>query len=83
MGVVRFPPWAVLLKFFIAVYRGWCLDMIIVIFIMSISLTLILWLLISKALSNDANTCEFSCEFNIKGFKIHFKTKEKNVPSDK
>ena len=56
--------------------------MIIGILIISIALILlILLILINKALKHNSKDCEFNLEINIKGFKIYFKTKEKNAPS--
>ena len=54
--------------------------MVIVILILSIAVILIL--LINRALKHNSKDCEFNLEINIKGFKIHFKTKEKNAPSN-
>lgn len=48
-----------------------------------LSVTLILVILINRALRNNSKSCEFNLEINIKGFKVNFKTTEKNAPSDK
>ena len=53
--------------------------MVIVILILSIAVILIL--LINRALKHNSKNCEFTVEINIKGFKINFKTNEKNAPS--
>ena len=45
------------------------------------SYPLILVILINRALKHNSKDCEFNLEINIKGFKIYFKTKEKNAPS--
>lgn len=45
-----------------------------------VSLALILILLITKALKHNSKDCEFNLEFNLKGLKILFKTKEKSAP---
>lgn len=49
--------------------------------ILIISITLILVILITRALKHNSKDCEFNLEINIKGFKIYFETKEKNAPS--
>ena len=49
--------------------------------ILIISIALILVILINRALKHNSKDCEFNLEINIKGFKIYFKTKEKNAPS--
>ncbi|NRT87278.1 hypothetical protein DE167_003175 [Clostridium beijerinckii] len=45
-----------------------------------LSITLILVILINRALKSNSKSCEFNLEINIKGFKISFKTKEKDPP---
>ena len=50
--------------------------------ILIISIALILVMLINRALKHNSKGCEFNLESNIKGFKIYFKTKEKNAPSN-
>ncbi|MFT8352789.1 hypothetical protein [Clostridium saccharoperbutylacetonicum] len=49
--------------------------------ILIISIALILVMLINSALKHNSKNCEFNLEINIKGFKVYFKTKEKNAPS--
>ncbi|NMF05018.1 hypothetical protein ACUH7Y_05500 [Clostridium beijerinckii] len=49
--------------------------------ILIISIALILVILINRALRHNSKDCEFNLEINIKGFKINFKTNEKNAPS--
>ncbi|GEA30015.1 MULTISPECIES: hypothetical protein [Clostridium] len=49
--------------------------------ILIISIALILVILINRALRHNSKDCEFNLEINIKGFKIKFKTNEKNAPS--
>jgi hypothetical protein len=49
--------------------------------VLIISIALILVILINRALKHNSKDCEFNLEINIKGFKICFKTKEKNAPS--
>ena len=49
--------------------------------ILIISIALILVMLINRALKHNSKDCEFNLEINIKGFKVYFKTKEKNAPS--
>ena len=46
-----------------------------------ISVALILVVLINRSLRRNSKSCEFNLEINIKGFKINFKTTEKNAPS--
>ena len=50
--------------------------------ILIISIALILVILINRSLEHNSKDCEFNLEINIKGFKINFKTKEKNAPSN-
>lgn len=47
-----------------------------------ISILVLLVILINRALRNNSKDCEFNLEINIKGFKVNFKTTEKNAPSD-
>ncbi|MDR3593569.1 hypothetical protein [Clostridium sp.] len=54
--------------------------MIIGLLILSVELILII--LINRSLKHNSKSCEFNLEINIKGFKINFKTNEKNAPSD-
>ena len=54
--------------------------MIIGILILSVSI--IILIIILRALKHNSKDCEFNLEVNIKGFKIEFKTNEKNAPSD-
>ncbi|WP_202117533.1 hypothetical protein [Clostridium chromiireducens] len=49
--------------------------------ILIISMALILVILINRALRHNSKDCEFNLEINIKGFKLNFKTNEKNAPS--
>ena len=49
--------------------------------ILLISITLILVVLVNRALRNNSKSCEFNLEINIKGFKICFKTTKKNALS--
>lgn len=49
--------------------------------VLIISISLILIILINRALKHNSKSCEFNLEVNIKGFKINFKTKEKDAPS--
>lgn len=53
--------------------------MIIGILILSVSI--IILIIILRALKHNSKDCEFNLEVNIKGFKISFKTKEENAPS--
>jgi hypothetical protein len=55
----------------------------VVIGVLILSVTLILVILINRALKSNSKGCEFNLEINIKGFKISFKTTEKNAPSSK
>ena len=48
-----------------------------------IAIALILVILINRALKHNSKKCEFNLEINIKGFKIYFRTNEKNAPSTK
>ncbi|MFT8351758.1 hypothetical protein [Clostridium saccharoperbutylacetonicum] len=58
--------------------------MIIGMLIISILVLLVLLvILINRALRNNSKDCEFNLEVNIKGFKINFKTTEKDTPSTK
>lgn len=45
-----------------------------------LSVSTIMLILIVRALKHNSKSCEFDLEVNIKGFKISFKTKEKNTP---
>ena len=72
--VVRFPPWAIRNN-----SLGGGIRLVVGMLIISISL--ILFTLINRALKHNSKDCEFNLEINIKGFKIYFKTKEKNAPS--
>ena len=54
-----------------------------VIGVLILSVTLILVILINRALKSNSKGCEFNLEINIKGFKINFKTTEKDTPSTK
>ncbi|EKQ57830.1 MULTISPECIES: hypothetical protein [unclassified Clostridium] len=47
-----------------------------------ISMLILLVILINRALRINSKGCEFNLEVSIKGFKINFKTTEKNAPSD-
>lgn len=69
------PPWAIRNNSL----RGWC-WMIIGMLIISVSM--IVLILILRALKHNSKNCEFNLEINIKGFKLYFKTKEKNAPSN-
>ncbi|WP_315073841.1 hypothetical protein [uncultured Clostridium sp.] len=55
------------------------MDLIICVLI--ISVTLILVILVNRALRSSSKNCDFSLEASLKGFKINFKTTEKNAPS--
>ncbi|CAI3193034.1 MULTISPECIES: hypothetical protein [Clostridium] len=46
-----------------------------------LSILVLLVILINRALRSSSKSCEFNLEVNIKGFKINFKTTEKNAPS--
>ena len=46
-----------------------------------ISVELILVILINKGLRSNSKNCDFKLDINIKGFRIYFKTTEKNAPS--
>lgn len=48
-----------------------------------ISILVLLLILINRALINNSKGCEFNLEVSIKGFKINFKTTEKDTPSTK
>lgn len=48
-----------------------------------ISILILLVILINRALRNNSKDCEFNLEVNTKGFKINFKTTEKDTPSTK
>ena len=50
--------------------------------ILIVSITFVLVILVNRALKHNSRSCEFNLEINIKGFKINFKTNEKNAPSD-
>jgi len=45
------------------------------------SVLIIVLMLVVTALKHNSKDCEFNLEINIKGFKVYFKTKEKNAPS--
>ncbi|WP_171983598.1 hypothetical protein [Clostridium beijerinckii] len=47
-----------------------------------ILILILLVILINRALRSNSKNCEFNLDVNIKGFKINFKTTEKNAPSD-
>ncbi|WP_459480024.1 hypothetical protein [Clostridium saccharoperbutylacetonicum] len=50
--------------------------------VLIVSILILLVILINRALRSNSKSCEFNLEVNIKGFKINFKTTEKNAPSD-
>ncbi|EHI96853.1 hypothetical protein CDLVIII_0113 [Clostridium sp. DL-VIII] len=51
--------------------------------VLIISIVVLLVILFNRALRSSSKNCDFSLEAGIKGFKINFKTTEKNAPSDK
>ncbi|WP_192875412.1 hypothetical protein [Clostridium taeniosporum] len=48
-----------------------------------LSILFILYILIIRALKDNSKNCEFNLQINISGFKLSFKTKEKNAPSNR
>ncbi|MCE5221288.1 MAG: hypothetical protein LLF98_08490 [Clostridium sp.] len=51
--------------------------------VLILSILVLLVILVNRTLRSNSKNCEFNLEVGIRGFKINFKTEEKNAPSDK
>ena len=51
--------------------------------ILILLLSIITLILLLRALKHNSKDCEFNLEINLKGFKISFKTKKENAPSNR